>query len=268
MKFVNRSLSLFVFIAAIVGTMDTAHSRCNKTLTNGWGDEWEPFILGTPDKASGLDMEILEAVVVGAGCKLKHTKHPLPWKRHLKMLENGEVDIATGASFTKERAKYAHFSKPYRSEYLAIYIRKGEASKFPFKVIEDLTKIKFLIGALMGSTYGPKTDAVLKLMGENVQRVTDSDLDRKKLINKRIDGYLSYLPDEPMTLAKLKLNDKIEQHPMPPISTGDIHFMFSKKTVDKQTIDAIHASLKKIKADGTYDKIIKRYTEKYGVSKW
>ncbi len=65
MKFVNRFLSLFVFIAAIVGTMDTAHSRCNKTLTNGWGGEWKPFVLGTPDKASGLDMEILEAVVVG-----------------------------------------------------------------------------------------------------------------------------------------------------------------------------------------------------------
>ncbi|MCP4551332.1 MAG: hypothetical protein GY834_04685, partial [Bacteroidetes bacterium] len=60
---------------------------CNKELVNGWGGEWEPFILGTPTNPSGLDMEILAAVVSGTACTLKHTDKEIPWKRHLALIE-------------------------------------------------------------------------------------------------------------------------------------------------------------------------------------
>ena len=42
-------------------------ANCDRSLLNGWSGEWEPFVLGSYDKPSGLDMEVKDAVVRAAG---------------------------------------------------------------------------------------------------------------------------------------------------------------------------------------------------------
>ncbi len=238
----------------------------NKELVNGWSGEWIPFIMGTPDKASGLDMEILDAVVSGAGCTLKHTDKEFPWKRLLAFVENGKLDLASGASFTKERAKFAYFIGPYRSEYLALFVKKGNSAKYKISRFSDIESMDFKVGINLGASYGPMANAVLKKIGARTQPIHDSKLNRKKVLMGRIDGYLSYLPDEPMELKKMGFD--IEMHPMPLINTGDIYIMLSKKANSKGIRDALQASLDKMKADGTLNTIFKKYSKKYGVAKW
>ncbi len=264
-----RTIGLFVVIACVlVNSMGIVWAQCNKTLVNGWGEPWEPFLMGTPDNASGFDMDMLEAVVTTAGCLLKHTENELPWKRHLKMIEDGQIDLVTAASWTQERAKYAYYTLPYRTEYLALYVRKGESGNYPITSIEDLLTVQFQIGTDLGVSYGIKVDRVLKMLGTRNQRVRITELNRKKLLKKRIDGYLSYLPDEQMLLDTLGLTDTIEQHPMPVINTGEIYFMLSKKRNSYEILEALNAAIVEIKTNGTYDGIVKTYSEKYGVSIW
>ncbi|MCP4021828.1 MAG: amino acid ABC transporter substrate-binding protein, partial [Desulfobacteraceae bacterium] len=91
-----RSITIGIFLTilfVIVNSM-SVWAQCDRPLINGWIGAWEPFILGTPDNPSGLDVEILEAIVAKAGCTLQHTKET-PWNRHLALIESGKIDLAT-----------------------------------------------------------------------------------------------------------------------------------------------------------------------------
>ncbi len=97
-------IRVFVFSCALI-FQSFAYADCNnKELINGWGGEWVPFIMGTADNPSGLDMDILDAVIAKAGCKWRNTEREVPWARHLKLVEAGKIDLATAASWTQERA--------------------------------------------------------------------------------------------------------------------------------------------------------------------
>lgn len=102
-------------------------------------------------------------------------------------------------------------------------------------------------------------------MGDQIQIVTDYvNSNQKKLLHKRIDCYMGY----PVFEAMSKYRDKIECHPMTLINTGGIHIALSKKNNTRADLEALNTSLARIRADGTYDRIVKKYSEKYGISKW
>jgi hypothetical protein len=60
--------------------------------------------------------------------------------RHMGDIKNGVRDIAAGAFKNPERAEYAYFSAPYRKETDVLYVRKGDASRYLFKDVLDLTR--------------------------------------------------------------------------------------------------------------------------------
>ncbi len=260
----SKVFKFFLVFLFIIGST-TAWSKCNKALSSGW-DEWEPFNIG---QYGGLDTEILKAVVTTAGCKFSPLKKPVPWKRHLLYIKSGKIDLATAASWTAERAEYAYFTLPYRAEYLAIFIRKGEEDRFP-ATLEGLVGSGLKLGALLGVSYGPKMDKILKKMGKRVQRIGGTGVtgQANKLLKKRFDGYLSYFPDEPIGLKKRNLAGKIVPLERMIINTGDIYIMLSKKSNSDEVFKCLNAAITKIKSDGTLNEIFQRYSKKYGVSKW
>ena len=136
-------------------------ANCDRSLLNGWSGEWEPFVLGSYDKPSGLDMEILDAVVSAAGCTWENTKIEIPWPRHLLLIKAGQLDLATGASWTKERAKYAHFTKPYRNEQAAIFVNKSDFMKYEHLSLKELADTDLTIGAVIGEFYGNDIESLL-----------------------------------------------------------------------------------------------------------
>ena len=265
-----RRFCIFSIILSMIFVLIVSSSvfidACNKELVHGWLETWEPFVLGTPTNASGLDMEILAAVVSGAGCTLKHTDNEIPWMRRLKWIEEGKLDLVSGASLTEERAKYAYFIGPYRAEYLALFVKKSNTVKYKISSFSDIEDMDFKIGTELGATYGPMVDSVLKKIGNRAEPIHNSNANRKKVLAGRLDGYLSYLPDEPIALKQLGTD--IEMHPMPLINTGDIYIMLSKKANSNEIRNALQDSLDKMKTDDTLNIIFKKYSEKYGVAKW
>jgi len=243
-------------------------AKCNKELVNGWGGEWEPFLMGTYDKPEGLDIEILDAAIKVSGCTWRNTELEIPWKRHLNWVKVGELDLATGASWTQERAEYAYFTKAYRSENVALFVRKADLKKYEQYSLQELANILNGIGVEFGNTYGSEMGALLAKMGEKVQRVNNNRQNIPKLLGGRIDGYLGHLPYDVMQIKKKGHEDKIGYLPVSLVNTGDIHFMISKLANSEEVYKAIDAGLAEIKANGTYDKIIKKYSDKYGLSHW
>ncbi len=260
----------FLVIILLLGSFKTGW--CGQNIRYIIGNDNKPFVFHDAEgKLIGFDIEVLRAVFKGSGSKLKVTKKIVPWKRTLKMIEKGETDLLLSASHTNERAKYAYFELPYRAEYLALYIRMGDGNKFKLNKVEDLLSSKMVIAANMGSTYGPRTDKVMKKMGKRVQYMSGGNPEiknRKKMIIGRVDGYFSYPTTESFSLKTLGLADKIQVHPMPQINTGDIYMMMSKKSVSYDTIKALKKNLKKIKANGTYDRIAKKYSKMFGIAQW
>ena len=175
---------------------------CNRQLVNGWSGAWEPFILGTYDKPSGLDMEILSAVMDSAGCKWRNTKNIIPWTRHLLLVKAGELDLATGASWTKERSEYAYFSKPYRNDKVAVFVKQSDYIKYAHLSLKELVKTDWKLGVTRGFFYGTEVEELLQEMGDKVEHVNLQSQNTHKLKANRIDGYLDIIPFESIRLKK------------------------------------------------------------------
>lgn len=142
-EFISVILVMAVFCYSIMVIPATGLCQEKRILKHAWGGMWEPFWLKDDNgKLSGFDIEILEAVVTGAGFSIIHTEYAVPWARHWKYIEHGDMDLCTSASRTAEREKFAYFTAPYRHEYLGLFFRKGEADNYDIKEIEDLLKYK------------------------------------------------------------------------------------------------------------------------------
>jgi len=266
---IKKSIGLFcAFIALAASYSPMLFAQCNKELINGWGGEWEPFLMGTSDKPGGLDIDILDAVISASGCSWKNTPLELPWARHLGLIKLGQLDIATAASWTEERAAYAYFTKPYRSEYAALFVRKQDLEKYSPLPLQELFRKFHGIGVEQGNSYGKVMDTLLASIGDQAQKVNSNKQNVRKLLEKRIDGYLGFLPYDAMLIKKMKLAGKIEMLPLSVTRTGDIHIMLSKKANSEAIFQALESGLAKIKSNGRYERIIKKYSDKYGVSHW
>jgi len=89
-----------------------------------------------------------------------------------------------------------------------------------------------------------------------------------KLLGERIDGYLGHLPYDVMQIKNIGHEDKITYLPLSLVNTGGIYLMVSKLANSEEVFKAIEAGLAEIKANGTYDRIIKKYSDKYGLTNW
>ncbi|MBF0103669.1 MAG: amino acid ABC transporter substrate-binding protein [Desulfobacterales bacterium] len=228
-----------------------------KNLSIGW-EPWEPYQYEKDQKVTGLDIDLVTAILDSFQCKLNLKK--LVWKRHLEFLEMGEIDLAAGASITPDREKFAYFSNAYRTESAVLYVRKGESSKYSFSKLEDIVGTPFKLGITRDYYYG---EDVKKLM-ENpkakhqIEEVHQNDLNFKKLLTKRIDGFLSDPIAATFGLRNEGVLDQVEVHPLF-IFSNDIYIMFSKKSTTPEIVKVFNDNLAKLKANGTIDQILNRY---------
>jgi len=223
---------------------------------------WEPFppyqYLDEQGILTGLDIDLLRAVATQANCKIHFQK--TPWKRGLALIQKGEIDVAGGASKTKERSQYSHYSEPYRFETMSVYIRNNERMNRPFSNLTELALSSIHLGIVIGYSYG---DEFLKLRQENAFKgkitevLTDSQNIHKLSIG-RVDAILveQFVGKK---LIKQGVNNKgIKIHPLK-IETGGIYFLFSKKSVSQKQVNKFNTALQHIKDSGKYHSISSHY---------
>ncbi len=262
----NKLLLLSIFFLI---TTTHVSGENNKTLRVGWRN-WVPFAIGT-DKtskgATGLDVEIIKAVMKSSKCKFAFTKNEIPWRRQLLMLEDGSLDIVFGVSKKTDREKFGLYTDQYRSRYVGLFVRRGQVKKWKgISIAEDLLKFKFTVGVVNGYSYGKRVDSILKKMKPD--SIVKPQQNRLKLIYRRLDGYLAYLPDESIFINDNDYDHRIQLHSMELVYTGGIHFLLSKKSVNKSTLNNLNKAITVIKSNGVYDKILKKYSTLYGIKKW
>ncbi len=251
-------------IVALLAHM-TAAADCENELVNGWGGEWTPFIMGSPEDPSGLDIEILDAVVKKAGCRWRNTASVIPWSRHLRSVESGTVDIAPAASRTEERATYAYFTLPYRTEYVAVYVLEEHYDKFAALRLDQLSTLDFRLGTVRGDVYGEQMGEFVKQLEHNLQIVDSNTQNLEKLQLNRIDGYIGHPPHDTIVLKRKTLPANVVMLPNSIAPTGSVHFMLSKKGVSKATFAALNKALAALEQDGTIDAIKAKYAQEFNI---
>jgi len=210
---------------------------------------------------TGLDVKLLKAYMKEAGYSVKYDA--VPWQQHQQELKDGTRDIAAGATWTAERAKYAYFSVPYRNEVNVLYVLKS-APEFMFKDISDfLNKIKqqkMRLGVIEGFIYAdPRINAYIAdpAHAHLIVKVGDDQHNLTNLLDHKIDGFLADQIVGSTVAWRGHYNADIKQI-MLGISTP-IHFMFSKKTTSPEVVKQMNQAIVKLKESGGFFKIIKEY---------
>ncbi|MCJ9427804.1 substrate-binding periplasmic protein [Kordiimonas marina] len=251
---------LAIAITAVLGFSPASHAACSHTLTIAHFD-W-PGPSSDPDlrKGFGLDRELLESVLKIAGCKIKWKAVPV--KQSLADIEHGVVDGTVGASYTPARARYAAFTKPYRSEKVVMFMRKSDAQAFHPKALSDLVGAGYRIGVTDGAWYGSdfahlkadNPDFAGALMLSHDPRIRFQWLADGKVDIAFADLYYGY-----HYLLVHGLADRIVAHPFV-INEDPVHFMFSRRTVTEADIRTINAAIGTLKAKPEYTEILARYS--------
>ena len=262
MKFQQRfGLAGFVCLVCVmlvIGSALNGFAQC--ALSLGW-EPWEPYQYKAGDTVTGLDIDLVVSVLERAQCQV--TLQEIPWARLLNLLEYGKINLALGASKTPEREAYAYFSQPYRSETMALFVRKGEAANYPFQAVEDLANGSFKLGIVREYYYGDRFAELLNdpAFKKQVLEADNENENYTKLLKNRIDGFLSDPFATAEGLRQAGLSEQIEMHPVP-IHSNDIYVMFSQKSTTLEQVELFNQSLEALKADGTYAEIIEKYLSK------
>lgn len=224
---------------------------------------WEPYAPYTFADANGdvagADIDIIKAVGDEIGCTVAFVE--LPWARILREVRSGTLDTSTSTSLTEERTDWALFSEPYRETEMAIYVRKGEESRFDLQGLGDIPNQQFRLGVITDYYYGKEFEELASDPDSAalIEGATDYATNIHKLINARIDGYLA--EDVAVMHAELQslgLTGKVARYPLR-ITGEKLRFMFSRQTVDPKTVAGVDAAIARMRADGRLDTIMSKY---------
>lgn len=223
----------------------------------GWRP-WEPYqYKNSLNTLTGLDIDMVRAIMEISETPINFVE--APWKRHLKEVEAGRIDMAMGASKTKARDVWAYFSDPYRTESVALYVGKGKSEKWKFNHIKEIQNTNFNLCVTRGFYYGEAYETLIKKPSfkKHVGEVTTENQCYMMLKKGHIDGFLADPVGATTTLRKAKMLEDVEI--ILTVHSNDIHIMFSKQSVSRQFVNTFNQSLAKLKSRGKYYDILERY---------
>lgn len=197
-------------------------------------------------KRTGFDIELTEALAAAMGRKIEWID--IDFKGLIPALVSKRADLAMSAIYiTDERRKVVDFSDPYFAGGLVVLTPKAG----PIKTLKDLD------GKKVSVQVGTKSVSYLKDNHPKVERVeVEKNQEMFNLVEiGRADAAVTGKPAAKIfAQAKPTLTVLAEQ-----LTTEDYGIAVRKDAPEIR--DAVNAALKKIKADGTYDKLVNKWFE-------
>lgn len=211
-------------------------------------DNFPPYNYNDRDGRIGLDVEIVDAVLRHIGVTPEHKG--LPWKRVVNDLDTDQTDIAFQFVGRPDRFESYAMVGPFRTGMTVFMVRADSA--ITFDRLEDLRGRR--VGVVQGFTYTPEFDAAGFI---DKEAAIDNVLNIRKLVGGRIDAVigdhytLQHIARVEGVAGKLRMLPK-------PLSVVPRYIAFPKSRKDKA--DRFAKGLEDLKADGTIDAILSRWT--------
>lgn len=252
MKFKFIYLSLFFLLSACPGKKEVENNDIEKkerTYMVATDATYAPFEFQTgSQEIVGFEIELFKEIAKAEGLSIQFLN--TPWEGIFTQLLNGDRDIVVSAvTITEERKKTLAFSDPYFEAKQLIAVNKNIN-------IKNLSDLKNFKTAVQTATTG---DEILqKIFGKshnNLKRFESIPLALKELENGSVDAVvadngvvMNYVKNNSQKF-KLVEDDTVQKE----------YYGFAFRPGDKELIEKINQGIKKVKDNGVYQQIYKKY---------
>ena len=224
----------------------------SKTYVLGMDDTFAP--MGFRDEKGelvGFDVELAQAAAKEMGIKVEC--QPIDWTVKETELDSGNVDFLwNGYSITPEREKKVLFSDPYMDNRQIIVTLKDSPVNSKADLAGKRVTVQGESSALEAVT---KDEAFVKSLAEPpVEYATNTEC-FKDIEAKRCDAIVV---DEVLARYYMKQNGE-ENYKVLDDNVGEEKFAVGMRKDDVALQEALNKALAKLKEDGTYDEIYKKY---------
>lgn len=225
-------------------------------LTMGF-DPWEPYHFEAVDGVvRGIDVEIVAMLATHQNCNLTFVKDQ--WTNLLVMLREGRIDVLAGATAVPERESYAWFSRPYRSEQFELFVSFN--AELEHDSFQELLASDMRVGLTEGYIYGEEINTAQQVTDYQEQFIYApiAEVNFTNLADNRIDGFL----EDPFVAAAIMRTRGWHDQVTPTgimVGSTPVSLMFSRQTIDEETMQAFDRSLEQIDSSGEEQAIFKRY---------
>lgn len=237
--------NLLVLAASTAMMLGTAAAHAEDALRVATDATFPPFEYSENGKRTGFDVDLIEAIAKVLNRKVEWTD--IDFKGLIPGLVAKRFDVAASAIYiTDERRKVVDFTDPYYPGGLVIMTKKGDTS---IKGPEDLK------GKKVSVQVGTKSVNYLKEHYPDVQRVeVEKNQEMFQLVEiGRADAAVTGKPAAKLyakTRGTLQVVDK-------QLTVEEYGYALRKD--EPELTQQFNEALKKLKADGTYDKLVAKY---------
>ncbi|MFT5116776.1 MAG: polar amino acid transport system substrate-binding protein [Kiritimatiellia bacterium] len=180
------------------------------------------------------------------------------WPRSLSMVKEGNADAIFTAYKNDERVKFLDYSKTVlMPQEVVLFVSPDSDIQFS----GDIAQIKDLrIGIVRGISYGSVFDVAKKAgVFSNIEESTNIEQNAKKFASGRFDVLISNKYSALVLFKKLGMLDKVKKLDVP-VQSVPSYIAFSKARGLSGLRDRLDTVLTKMIADGTYDKLVNKYS--------
>lgn len=245
-----------VFFAGLQVSQIGVEATNEKTYTIATDVTFPPFVYADENNEYvGIDISLMKEIAKVEGFKVKI--QPVGFNAAIQSVQSGQVDgMIAGMTITNDRKKTFDFSTPYYSSGIVMAVK-------PDSSVKGLDNLKGKKVAVKTGTSGADyANSIKDKYGFKVVTFDDSD----NMYNDVKSGNAVACFEDSAVLSygiKTGLALKIVTKPT---ATGNYGFAV-KKGANQELLSKFNEGLKKLKANGTYDKIIKQYIGSEAISK-
>lgn len=213
--------------------------------------DYKPFVNQNVD-GHGYIAEIATAALLRAGYDVEY--HFVPLKRALVLAQEGDMDGVLGAYYAEERTSFLEYSNPMGDIRVNFFRRKDRNISYT----KPADMAPYTIGVILGTSL----IKALHQDGLKVDEAPGNVNNLKKLLAGRVDVFVGTTE---WIFYDLRANfSQVEQDQIlvidPPYMIQKVYLTISKKKASFTTIiERFNKGLAQIKADGTYQAILKKH---------
>ncbi|MEY8585634.1 amino acid ABC transporter substrate-binding protein/permease [Ligilactobacillus animalis] len=249
-KFIAMLSAVFGLFMLGVFSQPQIQAASEKTYTIDTDVTFPPFVYAnTENKYVGIDLDLLRAIAKEEGFKVKI--RPVGFNAAVQSVSAGQADgMIAGMSITEKRKQKFDFSDPYYSAGIVMAVKDGSG-------IKNLSELKGKKVAVKTGTAGADyANSIKDKYGFEIVTFDDSDGVYNDVIN---GNSAACFEDSAVMYYAIKngLDLKVVTKPANTTETG----FAVKKGQNQELLKMFNEGLAKLKANGEYDKIIKKYTE-------
>ena len=251
--FVAWIVGVVVIVLIVAGTVlvksQSGHSAANKkTITIATAGTIYPNAYRQKNKLTGYDVQIVEAVAKAEGYKTKFIT--TDFDGIFGQIDAERVNtIANDIGITPERAKKYIFSTPYNKETTNIAVKNNSS----YRTLRDLEG-KTVATSGAGNNFIKSLQKYDPKIHIKVYETRDQAI--QSLINDRVDGLLYSRASLSAIIKHQNLSWRVVKGDA---SASYVAFPFKNSKDGKKMRAVFNDGLKKIKADGTLNKIANKY---------